>query len=437
MLRSFRLSNHRSFHGEQELLLRPAYDRARAVVPVAAVYGANASGKSNLIGGLRFMAHLVRTSPLSEPGTGIPRQPFRSDGEGEGEPSLFVVEIVAGDVRYTYGFSVDDERVLAEWLYGYPYGKKRLLFERDSDRISFGSSVQHRRDAELMERAVRQESLFLGVAARLGLTDVQDAYRWIQRSLRFPRFNSYLAESRVTRFIERSKRSHELLLGLLRSADLGIVDVWLARPSTDEALFAADAEEAWSDAAPGGTDELNDQAELEFDRRLVRFDKRRLALTHGSGEKFLLRDESAGTRSWLSLLPDLIDCLDSGSVLVVDEIDTSLHPLLVRKLIEIFRSRQCNPNGGQLVFTTHDAYLLAPVGGEAALERDQVWFVEKAVDGSSRLYPLSDFQPRNEHNLARRYLGGAYGAVPFLDEMDEIGARVSGTESDGVDATRE
>lgn len=142
MLRSFRLGNHRSFRHEQELLLMPAYNPRRGTVPVVAIYGANASGKSNLVGGLRLMADLVRRSPLREPGTGVLREPFRPDGDSE--PSVFVAEIVVDDVRCTYGFSVDSERVHAEWLYSYPYNKKRVLFEREFDRISFGSTVQHR-----------------------------------------------------------------------------------------------------------------------------------------------------------------------------------------------------------------------------------------------------------------------------------------------------
>ena len=397
----------------------PAYDRRRDVVPVAAIYGANASGKSNLLGGLRLMANLVRRSPLREPGTGVPRQPNRP--QGESEPSVFVVGIVARGVRFTYGFSVNDEQVLEEWLYSYPHNKKRVLFERELDGINFGSTVQHRREAELIERAVRPESLFLGVAARLDFADVLDAYSWFQRTLRFPRLDSFLSERRVTQFIERSEQNRGLLLELLRSADFGIVDVGLERESSDESMPAWIESEIKRSSGLADSDDFDDLALRSFRRGPEKPGRQtRLSFVHGNGAKFVLGDESAGTRSWLFLLPDLLDCLETGSVLIVDEIDTSLHPLLVRKLIEIFRSPKRNPHGGQLVFTTHDAYLLAPVEGEAALERDQVWFVEKPPDGVSRLYPLSDFHPRNEHNLARRYLGGAYGAVPFLDDLDDI-----------------
>lgn len=105
---------------------------------------------------------------------------------------------------------------------------------------------------------------------------------------------------------------------------------------------------------------------------------------------------------------------------MIDEIDASLHPLLVRKLVGLFRDREINVGRAQLLFTTHDSFLLAPVAGEPGLERDQVWFVEKDANGASELYPLTDFKPRNEHNLARRYLGGSYGAIPILDGFDRV-----------------
>ena len=141
-----------------------------------------------------------------------------------------------------------------------------------------------------------------------------------------------------------------------------------------------------------------------------------------SGAGFELNDESEGTRLWLELLPRVITSLARGHTLVIDEIDTSLHPLLVRKLVGMFRDPGVNPNRAQLLFTTHDAFLLAPIAGEPGLNRDQVWFVDKHADGASNLYPLTDFKPRNEHNLARRYLGGAYGAVPILDGFEFLGA---------------
>ncbi|HEY4022355.1 MAG TPA: AAA family ATPase, partial [Pseudonocardiaceae bacterium] len=144
----------------------------------------------------------------------------------------------------------------------------------------------------------------------------------------------------------------------------------------------------------------------------------RIMFTHGpSGELFNFADESAGTQSWLSLLPDALDALEVGGTMVIDEIDASLHPLLTAELIGLFREPKTNRRGAQLIFTTHDASLLGTALGEQVLARDQIWFVEKDRNGATRLYPLSDFKPREGENWERRYLGGSYGAVPVVSSI--------------------
>jgi uncharacterized protein len=176
------------------------------------------------------------------------------------------------------------------------------------------------------------------------------------------------------------------------------------------------------DAGDESRDDLVNELARVRSRKALRealSQRARLLLTHG-GARFELSDESEGTQLWLTLLPQVITSLGRGRTLVIDEIDTSLHPLLVRKLVGLFRDPMVNVGRAQLLFTTHDAFLLAPIAGEPGLDRDQVWFVEKHADGASELYPLTDFKPRNEHNLARRYLGGSYGAIPVLDGFDSL-----------------
>jgi AAA15 family ATPase/GTPase len=123
----------------------------------------------------------------------------------------------------------------------------------------------------------------------------------------------------------------------------------------------------------------------------------------------------------------VLNTLERGGLLVVDEVDSSLHPLLTAHLIKMFQEPSTNPHGAQLLLTTHDASLLGRRGGEDILKRDQVWFVEKNEYGESALFPLSDFKPRQEENRERRYLGGSYGAVPFLsDERFEAAVAARG-----------
>lgn len=437
MLRSFRLANHRSFRDEQELLLMPSYDNDHEVVPVAAIFGANASGKSNLVDGLRLMGNLVRGWGRREPESGIPRSPFRLERESLLQPSVFQVELVLEGVRYTYSFAVDDERVIIERLHSYPHRRKRVLFEREGDSIDFGSTVTQRTRAEVIEDLLTEDTLFLAAASQLRLDQYRPVIDWFRRSLRFVRPGRLLRTDgeRLARFLEQSDAGRARLLELARAADVGISD--LAISYVDDPLAAAEAEAAKKmaeqlEARLAGVDDEGRsellvqmaRAQAQADAFQERSRRAKLLVTHG-GVGFELHDESEGTQVWLDLIPEIIASLDSGRTLVIDEIGTSLHPLLVRKLVGLFRDPTMNVNGAQLLFTTHDAFMLAPVAGEPGLDRDQVWFVEKHSDGASELYPLTDFKPRNEHNLARRYLGGAYGAIPILDGFDELRSRVA------------
>jgi uncharacterized protein len=434
VLRSFRLANHRSFQDEQELLLMPSYDNDLDVVPVAAVFGANASGKSSLLDGLRLMSDLVRGWGVREPGSGIPRSPFRLEPKSLLEPSSFVVDLVLEGVHHTYGFAVDDERVVSEWLYGYPRGRKRVLFRRDGASIDFGATVTQRTRAEVIEDLLTEDTLFLAVAARLKANEFQPVVEWFRRSLRFVRPGKVwgVDGERIVRFLERPDSMGAKFLELARAADAGISDLAVEhvtdqRAAVQAEMLGQEVEELRRQVAQAGPDASNDLVERLGRARMrtvsirERSKRPKLLVMHGS-VGFELKDESEGTRLWLDLLPEVIISLADGHTLVIDEIDTSLHPLLVRKLVGLFRDPEVNVGGAQILFTTHDAFLLAPVAGESGLDRDQVWFVEKHADGASELYPLTDFKPRNEHNLARRYLGGSYGAIPILDGFDQLSA---------------
>jgi hypothetical protein len=378
------MGNHRSFRDEQELLLMPVYAKDREVLPVAAIYGANASGKSNLLDGLKFMAEAVRNSFAQwRPGGGVPRRPFKLDPTARERPSVFVAEIVADGVRYTYGFEVDDERVLSEWLYSYPEKRKRLLFDRSRDQVKFGKAVA---DAvgrtDVLEGLLRPNALFLSLAAQSNIAALLPVHHWFTGRLGFRLDGDHPdLEQRVAEFLAVDSPPRDEVVELLRAADLGISDIAL------------------------GVDRL------------------RVRIAHGgSGQSFELGEESAGTRSWLGLIPAVLFAIHEGGTLVIDEIDASLHSLLSARLVALFNDRETNPAGGQLIFTTHDATLLHPPPADEVLDRDEVWFVEKDESGASSLHPLSDFKPRREDNLERRYLAGQYGGVPQVYEERFVNA---------------
>jgi uncharacterized protein len=436
VLRSFRLGNHRSFGDEQELLLMPSLPGdERAALPVTAVYGANASGKSSLLDGLRFMRQSVIGSFRQwDIEGGVPRHAFRLAPELRSQPSVFVVELTTNGVRYTYGFTVDSERVCEEWLYSYPEKRKRILFERDGDQLSFGSTVPDLRvKLDVLQELTRPNALFLSVAAQSRLETLMPVYRWFQIALLF-RGRSYDrsdSADAIKRLFEKDASSRSRFLGLLAAADVGIADVRLEE--AEDPFFKGHAEELEEKnrelAAKIDNSIDVDEKEVLVDqwRRVqaqlsdARYRQLRplLKLVHRNSEElFDIQDESAGTRAWIELLPIVLSTLDTGRVLLVDEIDSSLHPLLTARLVGLFQDDDTNPHGAQLIFTTHDTSLLGTMLGKEVLCRDQVWFVEKGENGASKLYPLTDFKPRHEQNFERRYLGGSYGAVPVFDPQD-------------------
>ncbi|WP_086665793.1 AAA family ATPase [Lentzea kentuckyensis] len=406
MLRSFRLENHRSFRDEHELLLMPAYAKDREALPVVAVYGANASGKSNLLDGLKFMAVAVKNSFAQwGPDAGVVgHRSFKLDAGKRAEPSTYVVELIEDGVRYTYGVEVDDVRVREEWLYSYPEKRKRVLFERVGDDIKFGSTLDESKSAlEVLETMLRPNALLVSLAAQLQIPWVLPVYRWFVSSLRFRANTGGSAlEEEIAGFLRERPELRTELVDLVRAADVGIDDLVLDEEDVQAMFFET---------------RRSTISETFFRRATVNLVHR------GCTEPFRFDEESAGTRSWLGVLPSVLAVLRDGGCLVIDEIDASLHPLLTMRLVSLFNDDHANAAGGQLIFTTHDATLLNAPFAEEVLARDEVWFVEKErASGASSLYPLTDFKPRNGDNLERRYLAGRYGAVPelFEDRFAEV-----------------
>jgi AAA15 family ATPase/GTPase len=440
VLRSFRLANHRSIAEEQELLLMPAWQQSeKPVVPVTAIYGANASGKSNVLSGLAFMRDAVLQSFAKwEVDGGVPRKPFRLSVTSRTRPSVYVAELVIDGVPYTYGFSLDDSEILEEWLYSYPEKRRRTLFSRKRGEIRIGTTLgELKPKLEMLEELTRSNSLFLSAAARLNLESLTPVYHWFRSRLRIKSSRRRpalgLAE-KIQVFLARRPENRERLTSLLAAADVGITGISVEDSFKERYLDRVDAVRArisdLTAQSHSGAVEKVDSEELSFLLRemdrlqtLADLHTAELRFEHGvDGEVFGLDDESDGTLSWLELLPVALNALDGGAVVAVDEIDTSLHPLLIAQLVALFQDPETNTKNAQLIFTTHDTSLLGTMLGDKVLDRDQVWFVQKNDVGATELYPLTDFKPRQDQNLERRYLGGSYGAVPVLDHQDFVNA---------------
>lgn len=419
MLLSFRFANHRSFRDDQELLLLPAYDKSLQAVPVTGIYGANASGKSGVLLAIATMRKMVlesfsRWSPLSE----IPREPFAFDSTALARESTFGVDLLLNGEKYVYGFSVDDAKVTEEWLYHYPRGSRRILFERNDQKIDFGDSL--RGPKKTVKDITRPNSLFLSAAAQHGLKQILPVFAWFGRSIRtLDQTSSALGSwEEITESLRDPVHARKVL-SLLRAADLGISGVQIRPPQPPSQEKLPSPREVFG---------LDVENRKNSPRAVISMDAFSRVRTLTGGDIAFVRDtpdgpvplpltaESQGTLTWLRYLATLIEVLEHGRLLLADEFDGSLHPLLVRQFIRLFQNPRTNPHGAQLLFTTHDSTLLGRHQGEELLRRDEIWFTEKEPDGASKLYPLTDFKPREGLNWERRYLGGSVGAVPFLDE---------------------
>lgn len=403
MLLSFRLKNFRSFRDEAELLLTPAYRSDDLALKVAGIFGPNASGKSNLIAAITFMSDFVGTSDReSEPGVGVRNLPFRLDRASQAEPSHYTVDLLLDGIRHTYGFSVSSERIIAEWLYIYSGREQVTIFEREGDQYTWGEHIRGT-FIETLGTATSSTALFISVTARFGRLQGQEfgdsvtesvfkpfhnVYRWLYQQIRTSRSPRYSRPLRhgISSFSQNDRRFPRIV-DLLRFADLGLLDLSYIEPDEDEA-----------DKLAG----LSTRRKLQFHHRGADGDV-----------VFEALEESDGTIRLLELGTRAITTLDSGGLLLVDEIDASLHPILTARIIELFQDSRINNKSAQLIFSSHDATLLGAIGGHDILQRDEIWFVEKNGDGASKLYSLVEFKPRRvEENRQRRYLSGKYGAIP-------------------------
>ena len=419
MLLRFEVENHRSIYKPVELsMIAIDKDRIAArqvagigdeqVLTVAALYGANGSGKTNLIDALAWLSHSVASS-LRYWEDSIPVDPF-SFFPGS-EPTRFGVEMILDSVRYRYELEVEKSGVVFEALYSYPQQRRRTLFEREGGDLTF------RRGTRLTgggRELITPTTLVMSVASRLTeeinlvalwLRDIDFVGIWpralIPAGARLFRSRLRMNHDWDDRLIDmlggslspdlhgeddpthnKHNRQRDLVLSMLKFADLGVQDAEVIDETTA--------------TGPSG---------------------RRLRLLHdvsGDPHPLELGDESDGTLTWLGLIPELLSILDKGGLLVIDELDASLHPVISGKLVELFQDPATNPHGGQIIFTTHDTSLLGH------LNRDEVWITQKRSDGSTELTALSDFRGTNVRrstNLERGYLQGRFGGVPLVDEF--------------------
>lgn len=411
MLVEFRVENHRSIREEQVFTMeagrvdRAEDDRPRDVpgstsplLPLAAFYGANASGKSNILDAIDFVRMAVLHSHRNwDPVGGVPRTPFAWDDWPE-KPSLFELTIISKGIRLQLGFVVDDSQILEEWLYAWPKGRKQIWYEREWDegqyRYYYGDSFKG--EKKVVEEFTRPNALFISAAAQHKIQQITPIYEWFwdlrtinlqrqQHAFRHHTADTWLSaalarpSTETTSVNDENAKRLETFLDLIRAADVGITDIKKDPGNLGSYLFRhrRSASERW----------------LSFD------------------------EESDGTKNLILRSQPILDALWNGGLVIVDELERSLHPLLAQRIVDLFQSPESNLNQSQIIFTTHDTNLLAGMAGAPALRRDQVWLTEKSRDDATHLLPLSSYKPRKAENLERGYLMGRYGGIPITTSM--------------------
>jgi uncharacterized protein len=414
MLIEFRVKNFKSLRDEQVLSLVAAKDNTLNdtntldtglkamphVLPSAVVYGANASGKSNLIKALQYMRSvIVESATMIQPGQTFAIQPFRLDPLSEKEPSEFEITFVLDHVRYQYGFTMTSQRIVSEYLLVYKSFKPQKWFERDYDAdkgkdvYDFGTGLKGPKN--LWESATRPNALFLSMAVQLNSENLRPVFDWFAHNLVIYNEKSSLNPQISIQLLKKDEGKKQIC-DFLMTADISISDIEVVTNKVS-------GQSVHFDLVAGKTEVRTEEIE-----------ENRLRFTHVTNQGkavFDIDDESNGTRILVFLAGPILSILANGQTLVIDELDTSLHTLLVRELVRLFHRPEVNKKGAQLIFTTHDTSLLdAP----DLFRRDQIWLFEKDIDQASSLVALAEFSPRKNEALGKGYLIGRYGGIPFL-----------------------
>ena len=427
-LLSFTVENAYSYRDETEFSMvatRLAEDDARrdlklaglknpvGALPAACIFGANASGKTTILRAMSDMRLAVNTSfSRGDNTSGFRRIPFLLDSKRAQQASSYAIDVVIEGVRWQYGYKVDDERVIEEYAYYYPKGRRSLLFHRDLEDMDFGSSLRPASNSLL--GILRVNSLILSTAGATGNTNLNPLFQWFKNNLIY--IDSDDRNYRVDALANlQNAGAKKRILELIHKADLGITDITNAPP---DPIMMERVKQVYQTI----TDE---DAEIALENSNV---MNRAEFIHRGVDSDVKLDpslESMGTLAWTSLLEPVVNALSKGNLLLIDELDSSLHPHLVDLLINMFQSDITNPNCSQIIFNSHDLEILN--GHYLALGRDQIWFTEKDNNGVTAIFSLSDFKPRNNENFGKSYTLGRYGAIPMLPSSDiDLGIETRG-----------
>lgn len=385
-----------------------AVDNKLKLLKSAAIYGANASGKSNLVKALGFMNwFMVNSSRETQSTDEIDVEPFRLSTDTKEQSSFFELVFLIDGIKYRYGFEATKEKIVSEWLFYVPKQRETKLFEREFNNIKITKIYK----ADGLQQRTRENALFLSVSAQFNVDIAEEVLAWTSENLNIISAlnNAEYLHYTINCILKDENKSE--ILQLVRDLDLGIDDIQVEQEdlnfdsisdNTPDEFKALIAKFGDGKATSIKTLHKNFDKNGTYDKSMSGFD--------------LKRHESEGTQKLFALAGPIITTLKRGEILFVDELDASLHPLISQAIVELFNSNETNPNNAQLVFMTHDTNLLS----NKLFRRDQIWFMEKDRYGATDLYSLAEYKVRNDASFESDYIKGRYGAIPYIGKLSYL-----------------
>lgn len=416
MLVQFRFNNYKCFKDEtvfnvvasnyyrekmENLIQVPQY----ALLRTAAVYGANASGKTKLFQAFNFMREVVLTSADAQSNNWQKSYaPFLLDTYSADQPSVFEVVFLMDDIQYRYGFELNGERIIAEWLFRKRSKEIKVLEFDGGPSVYYNEKYINRKIINNLEDAkmFRANSLIISSLSLWNDALSLNILNWFRRNNIISASLNTMAP-RILTALELPKMKAKMI-EFLRSADLGIFDV------TPNEISIEDLPDEIKRMLP--EDAINGPIVSGISISHKRYDKQHLPA--GYVKLSLEKDESYGTYRFLSLAGPIINALETGSVLWIDEIDNGLHYDLVRALVSLFQDEKINVHNAQLIINTHNISLIDDAD---LFRRDQIFIVKKNRYGEANLIPVSDFSLRESAKVGKLYREGRFGGVPYLEKL--------------------
>lgn len=424
MLLEFSVGNFLSFKEKKSLSMEAtaisdfsennviSFDNVKLLKSVV-IYGANSSGKTNLLRALSIMRRIIITSAKQSSTEGLPVIPFLLSSETSSKPSFFEVLFFIQGKRFRYGFEVNQKAVITEWLFEVLRTKERLLFIREKDKIQVEEIFN---EGTNLEEKTRDNALFLAVCDQFNGKISGQIMKWFKnvRTISGLEHEDYRG---YTFSMLEAEKTKDQLMSFFSKLDLGFDKVVVSKSDFNPTFLPKGLPE---DVLKQMISDLQGKTILNAETLHKKFNKDGTVVNL---VKFDLRNqESSGTNKVFDLSGHVFDTLKLGGVLVIDELDAKLHPLLTNAIVKLFNSKEYNPCNAQLIFATHDTNLLT-LGN---FRRDQIYFVEKDHFAASDIYSLAEYKEkdgakvRKDRSFEKDYIQGRYGAIPFIGNFENL-----------------